>query len=153
MLCRDRRQGGSGTATMPTLQVGAMLTFAIGIIHTIVVVLTKKCMNVQLTASSEHVCVDLVPLRRAGAQPSGPRQRLSSGRYSGRNAQCAAHPPSKHFRIPVTSHITSPPHFHPVISISFTTPNLFPASPKPQRRPRIADFKAAGQSISLTPQF
>jgi hypothetical protein len=85
---------------MPTLQVGALLTFAMGIIHTILVVLTTHCMNVQLTASSEHVYVDLVPLWRAGAQPSGPRQRLSSGRCSGRNAQCAAHPPSKHFRIP-----------------------------------------------------
>jgi hypothetical protein len=77
-----------------------MLTFAMGIIHTTIVVLTTDGMNVRLTASSEHVHVDLVPLFRAGAQPSRLRQRLSSGRCSGRNAQCAAHPPSKHLRIP-----------------------------------------------------
>jgi hypothetical protein len=95
---QGRAAGGSGTATTthPTLPAGTMLTLAVAIIDTTAFDLTVSCMKAYLIALRENAHVDLV---RAGAQPSGPRQRLSSGRCSGRNAQCAAHPPSKHFRI------------------------------------------------------
>jgi hypothetical protein len=42
----------------------------------------------------------VVSLWRAGAPPSGPRQLLSSGQCSARNARRSAHPPFKHLTAP-----------------------------------------------------